>query len=67
MQEELQDSQTYKIVLEAVSLNFSNTQEFELSLSEDKGAGEDGQKVAQNSPLVRAAIGMGARIVEEIT
>ena len=67
MQEELQDSQTYKIVLEAVSLNFSNTQEFELSLSEDKGAGEDGQKAAQNSPLVRAAIGMGARIVEEIT
>lgn len=67
MQEEMQDPQTYKIVQEAVSLNFSNTQEFELSLNEDKGYGEDGQKVAQNSPLVRAAIGMGARIVEEIT
>ena len=67
MQEEMQDPQTYKIVQEAVSLNFSNTQEFELSLNEDKGSGEDGQKVAQNSPLVRAAIGMGARIVEEIT
>ena len=67
MQEEMQDPQTYKIVQEAVSLNFSNTQEFELSLNEDRGSGEDGQKVAQNSPLVRAAIGMGARIVEEIT
>ena len=67
MQEEMQDPQTYKIVQEAVSLNFSNTQGFELSLNEDKGSGEDGQKVAQNSPLVRAAIGMGARIVEEIT
>ena len=67
MQEEMQDPQTYKIVQEAVSLNFSDTQEFELSLSEDKGAGEDGQKAAQNSPLVRAAIGMGGRIVEEIS
>ena len=63
----MQDSQTYKVVLEAVSLNFSDTQEFELSLSEDNGAGEEVQKAAQNSPLVRAAIGMGARIVEEIT
>ena len=67
MQEEMQDPQTYKIVQEAVSLNFSNTQDFELSLNEDKGSGEDGQKAAQNSPLVRAAIGMGARIVEEVT
>ena len=67
MQEEMEDPQTYKLVQEAVSVNFSNTQAFELSLNEVKGTGEESYRAAQNSPLVRAAIGMGARIVEEIT
>ena len=66
MQEEMEDPQAYKLVKEAVSLNFGEIQEFELSLSDDKGSAEESHRAAQNSPLVRAAIGMGGRIVEEI-
>ncbi len=67
MQEEMEDPQAYKLVQEAVSVNFDNTQEFEFSLNEDKNTGEESYRATQNSPLVRTAMGMGARIVEEIT
>ena len=66
MQEEIDDPKGRRLVAEAVEQFFDRPYEVKLSLSEDAGAGGTSPRSAQNSPLVRAAMGMGAKIVEEV-
>ena len=62
MQEELDDPQGMKMVREAVSKSLGASYQLRLTLG-DNGAGSP-SSTAQ-SPLVRAALSMGARIMEE--
>jgi|TARA_B100000315_G_C14231786_1_gene431302 hypothetical protein len=66
MQEEIDDPKGRRLVAEAVEQFFGQPYGFKLTLMEDVGAGGNSPRSAQNSPLVRAAMGMGAKIVEEI-
>ncbi len=45
---------------------FGKPYEFKLTLLEGNGPGGAANRTAQNSPLVRTAMGMGARILEEV-
>lgn len=65
MQEEMEDPNGRRLVSEAVEHHFGTAYEFRLALSEENGSANNSQRTAQNSPLVRAAKAMGARIVEE--
>ena len=66
MQEEMDDPQGRKLVTEIVTRFFERPYEFKLTLLEDNGAGGTSPRSAQNSSLVRVAMGMGARIIEEV-
>jgi hypothetical protein len=66
MQEEIDDPKGRRLVAEAVEQFFDRPYGFKLSLMEDIGAGGTSPRSAQHSPLVRAAMGMGAKIVEEV-
>ena len=66
MQEEMEDPKGRSLVTEVVGRFFERPYEFKLTLLEGNGAGGASPRSAQNSPLVRAAMGMGARIVEEV-
>ena len=65
MQEEIGDPKCRTLVGDAVSRAFGETYEFRLTLLEDNRENGGPSGAARNSPLVRAAIGMGARIIEE--
>ena len=66
MQEEMDDPKGRVLVAEVVEQNFGKVSGFKLVLMEDNGAGGASPRPAQSSPLVRAAMGMGARIREEV-
>ena len=63
MQEELDDPQGRRGVEEALASTLGTPYQLKLVLSEDDGSG--GVSVTTQSSLVRAAINLGARIVEE--
>ena len=65
MQEEIDDPQGRRLVTEAVEKYFGSSYNFKLILFGDSGDGNGSSRPAQHSPLVRTALGMGARIVEE--
>ena len=64
MQEEMEDPNGRRMVSEAVEKFFGTPYVFKLILMEEKGD-SGSTRSAQQSPLVRAALGMGARIIQE--
>ena len=64
MREELDDPQCAKSVNGIVREEFGNLDSIELELSES-GTQEQTSVTPNNSPLLRVALNMGARIVEE--
>ena len=65
MQEEVDDPLGQKTVSELVAKHFGASYNLKLILAGGDGNGGDNLKPSQTSPLVRAALGMGARILEE--
>jgi DNA polymerase-3 subunit gamma/tau len=65
MQEEMDDPNGRRMVSEAVEKSFGETYTFRLTLVGDNVDSNGGTRSAQQSPLVRTALGMGARIIEE--
>ena len=66
MQEELADPSGKQQVDSVVSENFGGDYTLRLTLLDDKGENSNGPSSSQSSPLVRVALGMGARIIEEV-
>ena len=66
MQEEMDDPGSRRQVSEAVTASFGATYEFCLAMANGGGATTNTAKTAQQSSLVRTALGMGARVLEEI-
>jgi DNA polymerase-3 subunit gamma/tau len=66
MQEELADHSGKQQVDSVVSENFGGDYTLRLTMLEDKGENSNGPGSSQSSPLVRVALGMGARIIEEV-
>ena len=66
MQEEMDDPGSRRQVSEAVTASFGATYEFRLTMANGSGATANTVKTAQQSSLVRTALGMGARVLEEI-
>ena len=66
MQEEMEDPRGRALVTDAVAQFFDASPNFTLTLVGDNGGGGNTPRPSQNSPLVRAALGMGARIVDEV-
>ena len=54
-----------KTVTDILAKHFGSPCDFKLVLAGGDGNGGDNIKTSQTSPLVRAALGMGARILEE--
>ena len=65
MQEEIGDARCKKLIGDAVNDVFGGAYEFRLTLAGENRDNGGSQGAAQNSPLVRVALGMGARIIEE--
>ena len=65
MQEEVGDPVGKKTVTDILAKHFGSPCDFKLVLAGGDGNGGDNIKTSQTSPLVRAALGMGARILEE--
>ena len=66
MQEEMDDPNSRGRVTEAVTNSFGTAYDFKLTLANGNGVGGNSTQSTQQSPLVRAALGMGARILEEV-
>ena len=66
MQEEMEDPGSRQQVSEAVTASFGATYEFRLTMANGAGATANTARTAQQSSLVRTALGMGARVLEEI-
>ena len=66
MQEEMEDPRGRALVTDAVVQFFGDPSDFTLTLVGDNGGGGNTPRPSQNSSLVRAALGMGARIVDEV-
>ncbi len=66
MQEEMEDPSSRNRVSAAVDDSFGATYELRLTLADGNGATANTVKTAQQSSLVRTALGMGARVLEEI-
>ena len=66
MQEEMEDPGSRSQVSEAVMNSFGATYELRLTLANGNGSTANTAKTAQQSSLVRTALGMGARVLEEI-
>ena len=66
LQEELDDPQSMRTVKTAMESALGNSFELNLVLAEDSN-GRAGQASPTESPLVKYAMGMGARIVEDQT
>jgi hypothetical protein len=68
MQEEIDDPKARGLVSGVISQCFARSYEVKLTLVEGAGSTDGTSPVsAQNSALVRAAMGMGARIVKEVS
>ena len=63
MQEELDDPMGMRTVNEALAKSMGTTYKLKLALHGDNGGGK--VSPTNRSPLIRAALSMGARIVEE--
>ena len=66
MQEEMAAPGSRRQVTEAVANSFGATYELQLTLANGNGSTANTAKTAQQSSLVRTALGMGARVLEEI-
>ena len=66
MQEEMESPEGKRQVQDAVNQNLGGAYDLKLTLLDEKRDGGSGASAAQNSPLVRVALGMGARIIEEV-
>ena len=66
MQEEMDDPNARKQVTQIVGKIFGATYDFKLTLQAETPSGSNARGLAKNSPLARAAMGMGARVIEEI-
>jgi DNA polymerase-3 subunit gamma/tau len=66
MLEEMDDPGSRRQVSQAVTDSFGATYEFQLTMANGSGATANTVKTAQQSSLVRTALGMGARVLEEI-
>ena len=67
MQEEMEDPNGQRMVTDAVAKAFEASYGFRLTLAGEPTDVGGPARPAQQSPLVRTAMGMGARIVEEMT
>lgn len=67
MQEEMEDPNGQRMVTDAVAKAFEASYGFRLTLAGESADAGGPARPAQQSPLVRTAMGMGARIVEEMT
>ena len=65
MQEELEDPASRKRMADALVSSFGEGCDFRLILANGQPANGSANKASQQSPLVRAALGMGARILHE--
>ena len=65
MEEELDDPSSRSRLSEVLAQSFGEGCEFELTLATGQQAGGNANRSGQQSPLVRAALGMGARILQE--
>ena len=65
MQEELEDPNSRNLVSEAVTRYFGTTYSFKITLAGESEEGAQNNRPNQHSPLVRTALNMGARIVED--
>ncbi|MYC29065.1 MAG: DNA polymerase III subunit gamma/tau [Chloroflexi bacterium] len=65
MQEELEDPNARNMVAEAVTRHFGSSYEFKITLAGESEEGAQPNRPNQHSPLVRTAMNMGARIVED--
>ena len=65
MQEELDDPNSRKLVTEAVTRYFGEPYNFRITLAGQTEEGAQPGRPNQHSPLVRTAMNMGARIVED--
>jgi len=65
MQEELDDPKGRQLLSDAVAKSFGKNYNFKLTLASGQPSGVTSRQ-AQQSSLVRAAQGMGARIVREV-
>jgi DNA polymerase-3 subunit gamma/tau len=66
MQEEMEDPNGRRMVAEAVGKFFGESYTVKLTLNGDSGDSGPTRSI-QQSPLVRTALGMGARILEEVS
>ena len=65
LQEELEDPGSRTRMAEALASSFGEGCDYRLTLASGQQANGGSSKTAQQSPLVRAALGMGARILHE--
>ena len=65
MEEELEDPSSRKRLSDALAESFGDGCDYKLTLANGQQAGGSANRSAQQSPLVRAALGMGARILQE--
>ncbi len=66
MQEEMEDPSSRRQVSDAVTEAFGTAYELRIDMAYGGGATTNTAKTAQQSSLVRTALGMGARVLEEI-
>ncbi len=66
MQEEMDDPGSRRRVSDAVAEAFGTAYELRIDMANGGGATANTAKTAQQSSLVRTALGMGARVLEEI-
>ena len=66
MQEEMDDPGSRRQVSQAVADSFGSEYELRLAMANGTGSTANTAKTAQQSSLVRTALGMGARVLEEI-
>jgi DNA polymerase III gamma/tau subunit len=65
IEEELQDARAREAIEKAIADAYGTPLKFAVAAGDAEGVAALGQSVASESPLVRAALAMGARIVEE--
>jgi DNA polymerase-3 subunit gamma/tau len=66
MQDEMEDPTSKGLVMQVIGECFGQPYDFKITLADGDGQGGAKPKASQTSPLVRAAMGMGARILEEV-
>lgn len=66
MQEEMEDPNSRSLVTEVIGQCFGHSYDLRITLADGNGSDGANPKASQTSPLVRTAMGMGARILEEV-